>query len=56
MCQKESDLGVWGGFGVLGLRGWAGGAGAGQCCEFGSDWPMLICNGFEQNSWNSLRM
>ena len=36
---KEGDLGLWGGFGALGLRGWAG---AGQCCEFGPDWPISI--------------
>ena len=33
--RKTAISGVWGGFGVLGLCGWAGGAGAGQCCEFG---------------------
>ena len=36
---KEGDFGVWGGFGALGLLGWAG---AGQCCEFGPDWPISI--------------
>ena len=33
---------MWGGFGALGLRGWAGGDGGCQCCEFGPDWPISI--------------
>ena len=33
---------MWGGFGALGLRGWAGGDGGCQCCEFGPDWPLAI--------------
>ena len=36
---KEGDLWLWGGFGALSLRGWAG---AGQYCEFGPDWPISI--------------
>mgnify|MGYP003723911345 CR=1 FL=1 len=36
---KRRFWGCWGGFGALGLRGWAG---AGQCCEFGPDWPISI--------------
>ena len=43
--------GCGGGFGALRLRGWAGGAGAGQCCEFGPNWPMSICNGFEDSKF-----
>ena len=39
---KEGDLGLWGGFGALGLRGWAGGDGGCQCCKFGPDWPISI--------------
>ena len=30
---------LWGGFGPLGLGGWAG---AGQCWEFRPDWPISI--------------
>ena len=33
---------MWGGSGVLGLRGWAGGDGGCQCWEFGPDWPISI--------------
>ena len=33
---------MWGGFGALGLRGWAGGDGGCQCCESGPDWPISI--------------
>ena len=33
---------MWGEFGTLGLRGWAGGDGGCQCCEFGPDWPISI--------------
>jgi len=39
---KEGDLGLWGGFGTFGLRGWAGGDGGCQCWEFGPDWPISI--------------
>ena len=30
---------LWGGIGALGLGGWVG---AGQCWEFGPDWPISI--------------
>ena len=37
--RKKAIWGCGGGFGALGLRGWAG---AGQCCEFRPDWPISI--------------
>ena len=45
---------VWGEFGTLGLRGWAGGDGGCQCCEFevrpaDFDWGVKLTPGFHLN-------
>ena len=39
LVRMKAILRPWGGFGALGLGGWAG---AGQCCEFGPDWDLGI--------------